>query len=62
MWVQAQQIEKLYQEALQTTLNVETGNVELRKAASYGGSGRKYVVMIFLFASLILLVLDYIAK
>jgi len=59
---QAQQIETLYQQALQATLHIERGNHELRKAAHYNKGGRKWFVYVMLVASLLLLFLDWITK
>eukprot|EP00238_Polyblepharides_amylifera_P013300 CAMPEP_0196583172 /NCGR_PEP_ID=MMETSP1081-20130531/42374_1 /TAXON_ID=36882 /ORGANISM="Pyramimonas amylifera, Strain CCMP720" /LENGTH=305 /DNA_ID=CAMNT_0041903981 /DNA_START=136 /DNA_END=1050 /DNA_ORIENTATION=+ len=56
---QAAQIEKLYQNAIEATIYMDKGNVQLQKAVSYNSSGRKYFIIIILMAALLLLFMDW---
>ncbi|KAK9905533.1 hypothetical protein WJX75_001699 [Coccomyxa subellipsoidea] len=56
---QAQQIEQIYEQAVQTTLNVDKGNVQLKKAIRVGGSARSYLFWFFIIAAASLLFLDW---
>ncbi|KAL4854768.1 DNA polymerase iota [Chlorella vulgaris] len=55
---QGEQIEKLYGEAVQATLNIDRANVQLGKAIKTNTAGRKYMIVFFLVASLCILFLD----
>jgi syntaxin 18 len=56
---QGQQIEKLYGEAVQATLNIDRANVQLGKAIKTNTAARKYMIVFFLVASLCILFLDW---
>lgn len=46
-------------QAVQTTLNVDKGNVQLKKAIRVGGSARSYLFWFFIIAAASLLFLDW---
>ncbi|BDA47671.1 Syntaxin-18 [Coccomyxa sp. Obi] len=56
---QAQQIEQIYEQAVQATLNVDRGNVQLQKAIKVGGSARSILFWFFIIAAASLLFLDW---
>ncbi|KAL3688506.1 hypothetical protein R1sor_014815 [Riccia sorocarpa] len=56
---QAQQIELLYQQALDATTFVEKGNKELTKAIKRSSSSRLYIVLVMTVLTLTLLFLDW---
>ncbi|CAM6101060.1 unnamed protein product [Calypogeia fissa] len=56
---QAQQIEKLYQQALDATQNVDKGNLELVKAIQRSSSSRLYILLVVIVLSFGLLFLDW---
>ncbi|KAI3430361.1 hypothetical protein D9Q98_004956 [Chlorella vulgaris] len=56
---QGEQIEKLYGEAVQATLNIDRANVQLGKAIKTNTAARKYMIVFFLVASLCILFLDW---
>lgn len=56
---QAQQIEKLYHQALDATSNIEKGNKELKKAIRRSSSSRLYILLVMIVLTLSLLFLDW---
>lgn len=56
---QAQQIEHLYDQAVEATKNVELGNKELSQAIQRNSSSRTFLVLFFVVLSLSLLFLDW---
>ncbi|KAI5059687.1 hypothetical protein GOP47_0026006 [Adiantum capillus-veneris] len=56
---QAQQIEKLYQQALDATENVEKGNKEIRKAIGRSNSSRTFLLLFLFVLPLALLFLHW---
>lgn len=55
---QAEQIEQIYTDAVQASYNMVTGNRHLTKAAEYSRSSRRYILVLMICASIILLFLD----
>jgi syntaxin 18 len=56
---QAEQIEALYMEALESSRHLDLGNVEMKKTIKRKGSAQKYVALFLLIATLALLFLDW---
>ncbi|XP_011628097.1 syntaxin-81 [Amborella trichopoda] len=56
---QAQQIEHLYEQAVEATNNVERGNTELSKAIERNSSSRTFLLLVLLVLPLALLFLDW---
>ena len=56
---QAEQIEHLYQEAVQATEHISMGNVQLEKTIRVNKGSRKYLLIMLLFFSIGLLFLDW---
>ena len=56
---QAEQIEQLYSQAVRATVNIDSGNVHLKKAIRHNASARLYVLVLLLVASFGLLFLDW---
>jgi hypothetical protein len=57
---QAEAIEQLYNVAVEATTNVRRGNEELRKTIAVNRSSTKYIVVLLLVASLLLVLFDWI--
>ena len=57
---QAEQIEALYQNALQTSANLKAGNVQLEKAKERTGQATRYSVWVMVIAGLVLLLMDWL--
>ena len=55
---QSEQIEQVYTDAIQASLNMTRGNVHLKKAVNLNKSTMKYVAVILILASLTLLFFD----
>ena len=55
---QSEQIEQVYTDAIQASLNMTRGNVHLKKAVHLNKSTMKYVAVILILASLTLLFFD----
>lgn len=58
---QARQIEQLYAQAVESTRNLEGGNVELRKTISRRGDSQLIVAVILFVATFGLLFLDWMS-
>ena len=56
---QGEQLEALYEEAVQTAQNFRSGNVELAKALRRNKQGGRYVLYIILFFTAALLLMDW---
>jgi len=56
---QSEQLELLYEEALEATVNLDKGNVELGKALKYNKEGGRIIISIILFFTAALLFLDW---
>ena len=56
---QAEQLEALYEEALDTTSHFDRGNVELEKTLRRNKAGSRYILTIVIIATLLLLFLDW---
>ena len=56
---QAEQIESLYQDAIESSRHLDMGNVEMKKTIARKGSAQRYVALILLVATLGLLFLDW---
>jgi len=56
---QAEQIESLYQDAIESSRHLDVGNVEMRKTIARKGSAQKWVALFLLIAALALLFLDW---
>lgn len=56
---QAEQIESLYQDAIESSRHLDVGNVEMRKTIARKSSAQKYVAFLLLIAALALLFLDW---
>jgi syntaxin 18 len=56
---QAEQIESLYQEAIDSSRNFDMGNVEMKKTIARKGDAQRYVAIILFIATLALLFLDW---
>jgi syntaxin 18 len=57
---QAEQIEQLYDVAVEATAHVRRGNEELRKTIAVNSSSTLYIVVLLLTASALLLLFDWI--
>lgn len=55
---QAEQIEQIYSDAVQASMNMTRGNKHLKKAVDYSRSTRKYILVILIVASFVLLFFD----
>jgi len=55
---QSEQIEQIYSDAVQASLNMTTGNKHLKKAVDYSRSTRKYILVMLIVASFVLLFFD----
>ncbi len=56
---QSEQLELLYEEAMQVSMNFEKGNKELTKAKEYNKQGGRIIIIIILLATFSLLFLDW---
>ena len=56
---QAEQIESLYQEAIDSSRHFDMGNVEMKKTIARKGDAQRYVAIILLIATIALLFLDW---
>lgn len=56
---QSEQIEHIYDQAVQTSLNVTKGNQQLKKALRHNAAARKYIVVLLLLGSCGLLFFDW---
>jgi hypothetical protein len=56
---QSEQLEVLYEEALETSANFSGGNVELTKALEYNKQGGRYLLYMIVFFTLLLLLFDW---
>ena len=56
---QAQQIEQLYNQAVEATTYIKKGNTELRKTVSRNSDGRIFVILFFVIMILAVLFLDW---
>jgi syntaxin 18 len=56
---QAEQIESLYQDAIESSRHLDMGNVEMKKTIARKGHAQRYVAVILLIATLGLLFLDW---
>lgn len=56
---QSEQIEHIYAQAVQTSMNVAKGNQQLQKALTHSAAARKYVFILLLLASCTLLFFDW---
>lgn len=59
---QSEQIETLYDEAVAQTMNIEKGNVQLKKAIVLSTSARKFTAVLMVVASLLVLGFDWYAS
>lgn len=55
---QAEQIEQIYTNAVQSSLNMTRGNTHLKKAADHSRSSRNYILALLFGLSLVLLFFD----
>lgn len=56
---QAQQIEQLYNQAVEATTYIKKGNTELRKTVDRNSDGRIFVILFFVIMILAVLFLDW---
>jgi hypothetical protein len=56
---QAQQIEQLYNQAVEATMYIKKGNTELRKTVDRNSDGRIFIILFFVIMILAVLFLDW---